>query len=464
MWYSEKKWPLYTKHSVPLSKDIIAKILATPQGERAYGVVEKLFDAGFDTWWVGGSVRDMLMGVISKDIDIATEARPEQIAKIFMRCDLSSALLGSVRVGLGKHLLEVTTFREDDEASDGRHPESVIFGKREDDAKRRDFTINAIYWHPISGELYDPLGGENDLNENLVRFIGKPAIRIRHDALRILRAVRLRALIDGQYHPETYRALQEQVQSVEILSGGRQLEEIEKMLKLKHSRRAFEDLWELSILRYILPELHACKGIAQPSDYHQEGDVWEHMMRCISAFQKDDSDDIRMAALFHDCGKAKTFSLRDRIRFEEHATISAQIATDVLTRMQCPRKRTEKIAWLIKHHMMMSTFLSLGEERKAHWYFHPWFGELLRLFAIDIAGTKPGNDSLLRAIEQDFLAFLDRHPRPPKPLMTGEQVMEILGIQPGARVGEVLQLLREAQIRGDISSEEDARDMIEKLL
>ncbi len=448
---------------MPLPKHIIAKILATPQGERAYAVVEKLFDAGFDTWWVGGSVRDMMLGNVPTDIDIATAALPDQIATLFKRCDRSAAAFGSVRVGMGKHLLEVTTFREDDAASDGRHPEAVVFGEKETDARRRDFSINALYWHPISGEIYDPFDGQSDLKERLVRFIGEPTLRIRHDALRILRAVRLRSHIDGQYHPQTYAALQEQAQHVEVLSGGRQREEVEKMLKLARPSRAFEDLWELSVLRYVLPELYVCKGIPQPMGYHREGDVWEHTMRCIDAFQCDDDADVRLAILYHDSGKAKTFSLKERIRFDEHATISAEIASEALTRLQCPRKRIEKIAWLIKHHMMMSVFKDLTEERKAHWYFHPWFQDLLRLFALDIAGTLPQDTSLYQSITDDFLAFLDRHPLPPKPLLTGDQVMDILGIQPGSRVGEALKILHDAQIRGEISSKEEAQSLLQRI-
>jgi poly(A) polymerase len=448
---------------MPLSKEIIARTLATKQGERAYKVVEKLFDAGFDAWWVGGAVRDMLLEEIPEDIDIATNALPEQICPLFKRSEDSAKALGSVRVLMGDEMLEVTTFREDDEASDGRHPESVVFGKREQDAKRRDFTVNAIYWHPVSRETYDPFNGEDDIKEHLVRFIGDPAVRIKHDALRMLRGVRLRAQIEGQYHPETYRALQEQAELVEVLSGNRQLEEIEKMLHCKHPDRALEDLWELGILKYFLNELYVCKGIPQPADYHHEGDVWEHTMKCIASFRTQDDADVRLAALFHDCGKAETFSLKERIRFDEHATVSARLASAALKRLQCPGKRIEKIDWLIKHHMMMATFGQIDDERKAHWYFHPWFTDLLRLFEIDIQGTKPQNYGMYEDILKDYHAFLDRHPRPKKPLLTGNDVMHILGLQPGARVGEILTMLHGAQMRGEISTKKEAKEFIEKM-
>jgi poly(A) polymerase len=221
----------------------------------------------------------MLQGQVPTDIDIATSATPEQSLKLFKKG--KSMILGSFRVSLGTDEFEVTTFREDDERSDGRHPETIVYTTdRTKDAARRDFTVNTMYWNPVSRELFDPYDGEADLKEKLIRFIGVPAVRIKHDALRILRAVRFRALLGGQYHPETYRALQEQAQLVDILSGERLRTELEKMLLGPHPDRALEDLWELQLLHRFLPELATCKGIPQPADYHHEGDVWDHTLRC----------------------------------------------------------------------------------------------------------------------------------------------------------------------------------------
>ena len=155
-----------------MTKEIIAKTLATPLGEAAYTIVEKLTDGGFDTWWVGGCVRDMIEGHVPMDIDIATAALPADVRSIFDHTRAEGEEFGSIRVTVGRQTFEVTTFREDDEASDGRHPESVAFGNRERDAARRDITINAMYWNPISRDLYDPFAGEADLREKLIRIIG----------------------------------------------------------------------------------------------------------------------------------------------------------------------------------------------------------------------------------------------------------------------------------------------------
>ncbi|MDD5025788.1 MAG: CCA tRNA nucleotidyltransferase [Candidatus Peribacteraceae bacterium] len=448
---------------MPIPRDIVDKTLATAHGSRAYGVVEKLTDAGCDTWWVGGCIRDMLQGRIPQDIDIATAATPEMVQKTFPKHDASAAELGSLIVTERSFPFEVTTFREDDEVSDGRHPESVVFGTREQDAVRRDITVNALYWHPISRMLFDPFNGEGDLRERLIRFIGDPGVRIKHDALRLLRVVRFRALLDGQYHPETYQALMEGAPLAEHLSGSRQYREIEKMLLGPRPERAFEDLWEMRILQYIIPELYACKGIAQPADYHHEGDVWDHTMMILKSFIEEHDLDVRLAALFHDIGKAKTFDLKERIRFDAHAPISAEIAAAVLERLQCHAKQRNKIAWLIEHHMMMTNFFSMPDERKAHWYFHPWFHELLQLFWLDIAGTEPSDYTLYGRIVQDYHTFLDRNPRPPKQLISGDEVMELLGIDPGERVGEVLKALHDAQVRGEVTRKAEAREFVKRM-
>lgn len=445
-----------------LDRAAIDRLLASPYGEAAYAVVDRLADAGYDTWWVGGGTRDLALGIVPKDVDIGTAATPEQIGAVFKDAKQDPLSLGSMRVKQGRFVFEVTTFREETDASDGRHPEAIEYATREKDAKRRDFTVNAIYYHPVSREVYDPFGGLADIGEKLVRFIGDPTSRIKHDALRILRAVRMRALLDGQYHPDTYARLREQSPLTAKLSGSRQFEEIEKMLKGPRPQRALEDLWELGILEHVAPELHKCKGIAQPADYHHEGDVWDHTLACVAAFRQDDGPDVRLAALFHDVGKAETFALKERIRFDHHASVSADIATAILQRWQAPKKRVEKIDWLVRHHMSMGTFEDLSEERKAHWYFHEWFQDLLRVFWLDIAGTEPSEFGFYDAIVKDYHDFLDSHPRPPKPFLTGADVMAILGIGPGERVGEILAKLHDAQVKREVTTKAEARAFVKR--
>jgi poly(A) polymerase len=238
---------------------------------------------------------------------------------------------------------------------------------------------------------------------------------------------------------------------------------LEKVLSIAHPKRALTDLWELGVLKTVLPELHGCKGVAQPKDFHHEGDVWDHTLDCTEHFTEDHGKDVRLAALFHDCGKAETFSLKERIRFDHHAQVSADLAVSALKRLQMTKARTDKIHWLISHHMMMGSFTSLTEERKAHWYFHPWFQELLQLFALDISGTEPQDFSLYDSIIDDYDAFLNTHPRPEKPLLTGDEVMRILGLRPGEEVGRVLQALHAAQMRKEVTGKKEAREFLKKI-
>jgi poly(A) polymerase len=293
--------------------------------------------------------------------------------------------------------------------------------------------------------------------------IGDPAKRFAQDALRLLRVVRLRALLDGQYHPDTYRALQESAPLVASLSGERVRREFEKMLLGPRPDRALEDLWETGILKILIPELAACKGVAQPIEYHHEGDVWEHTLACVRAYQPEDGIDLRLAALFHDVGKPPTFALKERIRFDQHAETSADIVRTVFDRLQFPAVRRDAVAWLVGHHMMMGAFSTMPEARKAHWYYHPLFTDLLRLFVLDIAGTTPQSYELYDEVLREYNAYLDSHPRPPKPLLSGKDVMNILGIPPGERVGGVIQELLEEQRAGRITTKREAKAYVETL-
>lgn len=447
-----------------LDRSLIDRLLSMPIGEFAYKVVAILQDAGHEAMWVGGVTRDLALNALPSDVDIATSARPSNVLSLFRTVDDTAKEFGACVVSLAGHTYDVTTFREDDVVTDGRHPTGVRFGTREADAARRDATMNAMYYDPISRELWDPYDGLRDAHERLVRFIGLPVERIRQDQLRRLRMVRLRASIGGQYEPATFAALSLSPETTSILSGYRVLEELDKLLACPNPWMGLSDLRDIGVLSILIPELAACKGIAQPREFHAEGDVWNHLLDCTKAFSHDHGKDVRLATLLHDIGKVQTFSLSDRIHFDRHAEVSADLARGVMDRLQMPRARSEKIHWLIRHHMMMNAFSTLSPSRKSHWYYHPWFQELLQVFWLDAKGTTPGDFSLYEMIIQDYNSFLNEHPRPARPLLGGDEIMKLLHMEPGPKLGEIIARLHSAQIHQKISSKKEARAFVLSLM
>ena len=276
---------------------------------------------------------------------------------------------------------------------------------REMDAKRRDITMNALYWNPISRELFDPFSGEKDLKEKLIRIVGEPGIRIKHDALRLpprgaLPCADRRSVPSGYlYRPESACTARRG------LSGSRQLEELEKVLKGPHPDRALEDLWELRILERFLPELALCKGIPQPADYHHEGDVWEHMLSDYARIPGRRRDGCENCGAFSRQRQGKNLFAQRTDSFRPSCHSLGRTCGTGAAASSDAKKRIDKIVWLIKHHMMMGSFVEtqsgskpMSDERKAHWYFHPWFLELMALFWLDIAGnwTPPTSDCIIK--------------------------------------------------------------------
>lgn len=446
-------------------KKAIDAVLKTLLGETGHAICDALQQKGFSAYWVGGVVRDILLDLPIQDIDIATNATPEQVSKIFSVHKDSNQALGTSIVHKNGYIFELTTFRSESSTTNGRSPTKVEFTNQPIDATRRDFTMNALYLDPITQIILDEFDGLNDVHEKLVRFIGEPSDRIQQDPLRSLRAIRLRNAIHGQYHPSTYQAIRKNAAACTQLSGLRVQQELEKMLLGINPAQCLEDLWEVGILAYILPELDSCRGVAQPQQYHAEGDVWQHLLQTIQSSRDEDGIDVRLAALFHDIGKVDTFSIEaDRIHFNDHASSSAETTTNILQRLNYPKKRIEKITWLIVHHMMIGQLLKINEQRKHHWYFHEYFAELLQLFWLDIAGTLPSNFTLYEKVLTDYYKFLDAHPAPVKPLLTGEEIMKHANLQPGPKVGEISALIAEQQTSGKLRYKQEAIDYIQQTL
>ncbi len=431
--------------------------------QTALRLVQILQDAGHQAYWAGGCVRDFLLKKEPKDYDIATNATPDQIEAVFEKTIRKTLPIGKafgVILALeGDHQFEVATFRSDSGYSDGRRPDAVLFTHAEEDAKRRDFTINGLFYDPVAKKIYDYVGGQADLKEKLIRFIGDPHQRIQEDHLRILRAIRFKNLLHFQYHPDTYHALKIHAPLANKVSGERLRDELNKILMAEDrasTLNALEDLLETGVLEVVLPELYAMKGVAQPQQYHHEGDVWEHAKRSLDALSKYASQNVRWATLLHDVGKPVTFKLKERIRFDHHAQEGAKIANTLLRRLAFSRKDLDEITWLIEHHMMLPQLLDMPLGRQRHWFLLPNFGDLLQVFAADIAGTDPARYDIYTQLLELYTETLKKFPKPPPPLLTGHEIMEILGLKPGKKIGQISAELREKQLAHEVNTKKQA--------
>lgn len=429
----------------------------------AQKIIETLVKNGYVAYFAGGCVRDLLLGKNPKDYDIVTDALPEKIESLFEKTISIGKKFGVIQILENGHFFEIATFRSDAGYSDGRRPDAVIFSSPEDDANRRDFTINGLFFNPITDEILDFVEGQKDLKEHLIRFIGDPDQRILEDHLRILRAVRFKNQFDFQYDPDTYNALKKHSRLViDKVSFERIGDEINKILLGPNPVQAFEDLSHLGILEVILPELEALRGLAQPFEYHTEGDVWTHTMNALSSLPTDCSLTLKWATLLHDSGKAETYQSKERIRFDHHCEFSKIHAKNILTRFKQSKKIIDKVSWLVEHHMMMQELVDMNKSRKLHWFHHPNFPELLALFEADAKGTSPTDLSLYNEINSISKQLIQETPTLPKPLLNGNEIMQFLNIPPGPKLAELKTLLLNAQLERTVKTREEAISFLKK--
>lgn len=416
-------------------------------------IIETLRKAGHEAYWAGGCVRDILLSHEPKDYDIATSAKPDEIEDLLEETKPVGKEFGVILVIEEGHVFEVATFRSDSGYSDGRRPDAVLFTDEKEDALRRDFTINGMFYDPIEDKVLDYVGGQKDLDAKLIRFIGNPHERILEDQLRIIRAVRFKNHFDFQYHPDTYKALKNHASLIERVSPERLQHELNKIIEGNNRTDAFEDMSEIGILKHVIPELEDLRGVPQPLEFHQEGDVWDHSMRALKLCDDHASQDVKWAALLHDIGKPDTFKLEERIRYNGHVEKSKEIAHEILTRLKFPRKDIKKVEWLVEHHMMMQPLLDLPEGKVRKWFLKENFLNLMQVFEADAKGIIPTDMSMYEEILARYREVLKEMPEgKPKPFITGDDVMKICGLKPGEKVGEIIEDVYEKQLANELSS------------
>ncbi|MBI4235363.1 CCA tRNA nucleotidyltransferase [Candidatus Peregrinibacteria bacterium] len=438
-------------------------------------IIEKLKKAGFKAYWAGGCVRDMLLGIEPKDFDIVTSAHPDQIEEILEKTIPIGKQFGVILAIKNGHHFEVATFRSDSGYSDGRRPDYVEFTDAENDAMRRDFTINALFYDPTADEFLDYVGGKEDLRDRLIRFIGDPEARIKEDHLRILRAVRFKNTFQMQYHPKTYQAIKKHAKLVTKISTDRIRDELNKIIMQKNPGQAFEELFEIGVLELIIPKLCKLKGLAQPLQYHQEGDVWDHSLRALNSLTDEEiSGDplpskpptlaLKWATLLHDIGKYETFQQDGkRIRYDGHSEIGAEIAKKILNHLKFPKKNINRVCWLISHHMMIVPLFKMPETRRRHWFFQPGFEELMEVYRADALGIVPTNLDLYHKLRKLYLHEIAKLKLMPKKLIDGKEIMKILKLKEGREVGKIIKYIWEKQLDDKFKTKKEVLAYLETL-
>ena len=421
----------------------------------ARAIVRRLRENGHRAWWVGGCVRDRLLGVPLKDIDIATDARPERIECLFDEVRLVGASFGVCLVIRGDHHFEVATFRRDGQYIDQRHPESVEYGTPEQDAQRRDFTINALLYDPETDEVIDFAGGRGDMERRLLRTVGDPRARFEEDALRLLRAIRFAARLDFEIEESTWQALVDLAPAIAFVSPERQRDELTRMVMADTPSRAMHLMDRAGLLGILLPEISAMKGIEQGERYHPEGDVFVHTLLCLDKLEER-TPVTCWATLLHDVGKPPTFERSEgKLRFYGHDKVGAEMAEGICLRFRFSNEAARRISQIVGRHMR---FMTAGEWKRStmrRFLAAGTIEEDLAIHKADCLGSFGGLASydLVKNALEEFRSR-DEPPLPP-PLISGRDLIE-MGFKPGPRFAVILGEVQEHQLNGDIETRAEA--------
>jgi tRNA nucleotidyltransferase/poly(A) polymerase len=430
-------------------------------------VCRVLREAGYQAYFVGGCVRDILLEREPADYDVATNATPDRVQQLFPHSLAVGAQFGVIVVtensASGDSLqVEVATFRSDIGYSDGRHPDRVVYAKTpREDVKRRDFTINALLLDPDTSEILDFVGGRDDLRAGVIRAIGNAEDRFREDKLRMVRAVRFAARFRYTIEEATFAAIVKLAPEIHQVSAERIRDELTKLLTEGEARRGFELLDETRLLPELLPEIARMKGVEQPPQFHPEGDVWIHTLLMIQKLEPNCSPTVAWGVLLHDVGKPPTFKPPsgpgDRIRFDEHAEMGTRMAEEICRRLRFSNEDTAQIAALVANHMRFKDVLQMKPATLKRFVRLDRFDEHMELHRLDCLSSHSNLDNY------EFMRrFLAETPpeqvRPPR-ILTGDDLVR-LGYRPGPTFKAILEAVEEAQLNGTLQTREDALQLV----
>ena len=428
----------------------------TEKYHTAVDLVKKLKTARHEAFLVGGCVRDLLMGRPPQDFDIATSARPDQVAKLFRRTIPVGVQFGVLLVLEGSYQFEVATFRTDLIYRDGRHPEAVVFSTPRQDALRRDFTVNGLFFDPTRKKVIDYVKGQEDLQRKVIRAIGNPVRRFEEDRLRMLRAVRFAANLGFEIDPPTFVAIRQGASKITRVSQERIRDELVKLFTGPAPERGLALLDESGLLKVILPEVVRMKGVAQPPEFHPEGDVYTHTALVLEHL-KNPSPVLAFGGLLHDVGKPSTFRIADRIRFDGHDRVGAAMARRICRRLRLSNAETEAVSTLVVNHMRFKDVRQMRLSTLKRFMAAPTFPEELKLHRADCLASH-GDLTNWRFLRKK-LKELPPQELKPKRLIDGNDLLQ-LGYSEGPLIGTILKAVEERQLEGVLTSKPQALDWV----
>lgn len=423
--------------------------------DAAFHVLKTLRAAGHEALLAGGCVRDFLLGKPPKDHDVATSATPDQVVALFPGARTVGAHFGVVIVRHDHEHVEVATFRTDGSYKDGRRPQTVSFSTAEEDAKRRDFTINGIFRDPIDNRIIDYVGGQEDLRARRLRAIGDPHRRFEEDRLRLLRAVRFAATLGFEIEPDTWSAVRAHAGGLGDVSAERIRDELIKILLCPTRLRGFDLLVDSGLMAVVLPEILDLRGVEQPPQWHPEGDVFVHTRLMLSLLPEQASLPLVLAVLLHDIAKPATFT-RDangRIRFNGHDKLGAEMSETLLRRLKFPNDVIEPVTGMVERHMTFKDVPRMRRSTLRRLMARPTFADELELHRVDCLGSNGllDNHAFLLAKQAEFAS----EPLLPTWLLTGADLIAA-GWSPGPELGRALTAVQNAQLEGQVATREEA--------
>lgn len=433
--------------------------MKSPMEKTARDVAARLRERGHLAYFAGGCVRDIVRGETPKDFDIATDANPEGVQKLFPHTYAVGAHFGVILVVENGFQFEVATFRADDVYVNGRRPSAVHFSSPEEDARRRDFTINGMFYDPVAEKVIDFVGGRADIQAKLVRAIGDPGQRFAEDRLRMLRAVRFATVLDYKIDHETWDALLANVVSINEISAERIREELVRMFLSSNRTRGWDLLDSSGLMRAILPEIDAMKGCAQPEQFHPEGDVFEHTRLMLQFLREKVSVPLVFAVLLHDVAKPRTATVDNtgRIRFNEHDRIGAEMTEEIMRRLRFSGAEIDATVEMVRQHMVFKDVPKMRMAKLKRFMARPTFDDELELHRVDCQGSHRMLDNyefLLRKREE-----FANEPIIPPPLVCGDDLIA-LGLKPSPKFGEILEAVETRQLEGTLRTREEALEWV----